>query len=284
MDTLRLGDFAIDTVLEIDIDLDPPESFPDATPEALAPHRHWLEPHFMTPRGHFRMVVQTYVIRTSRHLIIVDTCFGNDKERDGGYGHRLGTPFLERLRHAGVAPEKVDFVFCTHLHTDHVGWNTRLENGRWVPSFPNARYLFGREDWTYFRGITASDYGYAAIQDSVKPIVEAKQAVFVESGFELEDGILVTPSPGHTPGHASLALRSRGQNAMMVGDLLHHPVQCAEPSWELRLTLDPTTAQASRRRCLEELCESNGYLLAAHFNAPHAGQVVPQGRAWRLKL
>jgi glyoxylase-like metal-dependent hydrolase (beta-lactamase superfamily II) len=284
MEKLRLGDFEIDSVLETGIDLDPVTSFPDATPAALAPHRHWLEPQFMTPEGHFKMAIQSHVIRTAHHLIVVDTCFGNDKDRAGGYGHMLNNPFLERLKQAGVPPEAVDFVFCTHLHTDHVGWNTRLKDGRWVPTFPNAKYLFGREDWSYFKDITPQDYGYDSIQDSVRPVVDAKQAVFVGGGFEIESGIVVTPSPGHTPGHASLALNSRGQQAMMVGDLLHHPVQCAEPSWELRLTLDPATCQASRRQCLEQLSESNGYLVAAHFNVPRAGRVVRDGKAWRLKL
>jgi len=291
MEPAKVGAFTVEAVREVGSSIDPLSVFPDATPERLAPHRHWLEPHFMTTEGRFRFVIRTYVIKTDRSVILVDTCYGNHKERssiDAG-GHRLRTGYLDELAGLGVAPDAVDFVFCTHLHPDHVGWNTRLVDGRWVPTFPNAQYLFGADDWSYFSEIAEGAYGYDSLQDSVIPIVEASQAVFYGHDHDLETGVVVAPSPGHTPGHSCLRLESAGQHALLIGDMMHHPVQCAEPTWEMAIggqtiTMDVTTSAQSRRRYLEELGAMNASVFAAHWDQPRAGRVRPEGHSWRLEL
>jgi glyoxylase-like metal-dependent hydrolase (beta-lactamase superfamily II) len=285
-----VGEFSVNAVREVGSSIDPLSVFPDATPQRLAPHRHWLEPHFMTAEGRFRFVVRTYVIRTNRNIILVDTCFGNHKERSGidVGGHMLQTGYLEDLARLGVVPEAVDFVFCTHLHPDHVGWNTRLVDGRWVPTFPNARYLFGADDWSYFNAIADGVYGYESLQDSVLPIVKARQAVFYGAEHEVEPGVVVAPSPGHTPGHSCLCLDSAGEHAVFIGDLMHHPIQCAEPTWEMAfgghtLTMDVATSAQSRRRYLEQVTETNAYIFAAHWNQPQAERVRLDRDVWRLQ-
>lgn len=244
----------------------------------------------MTAEGRFRFVVRTYVVRTHRNIILVDTCFGNHKERSGidVGGHMLQTGYLEDLARLRVVPEAVDFVFCTHLHPDHVGWNTRLVDGRWVPTFPNARYLFGADDWSYFSAIADGVYGYESLQDSVLPIVEARQAVFYGAEHEVESGVVVAASPGHTPGHACLRLDSAGEHAVFIGDLMHHPIQCAEPTWEMAfgghtLTMDVATSAQSRRRYLEQVTETNAYIFAAHWNQPRAERVRLDRDVWRLQ-
>jgi len=291
MDALKLGTFTVETVREIGSRIAPQSLFPDATPELLAAQRDWLTPHFLTDDGRFRFVIRTYVVKTDRSVILVDTCFGNHKQRSSvdGVGHMLETPYLEDLAALGVAPEAVDVVFCTHLHPDHVGWNTRLVDGRWVPTFPNARYLFGADDWSYFSELPEGGYGADALQDSVIPVVEAEQAVFYGDAHEVEGGVVAAASPGHTPGHSCLRLTSAGERALIIGDLIHHPIQCAEPAWELSvggqsLTMDPATSEQSRRRVLEELSETNAYVFAAHWDQPPAVRVREHGDAWRVEV
>jgi len=291
MEPGKIGAFTIEAVRELGAKVAPVDLFPEAVPERLAPHRHWLEPHFMTPDGRFRFVIRTYVVRTGRSTILVDTCYGNHKQRssvDVG-GHMLQTRYIEDLAALGVAPDEVDFVFCTHLHPDHVGWNTRLVDGRWVPTFPKAQYLFGEADWSYFSAVPAGGYGTESLLDSVIPVVDAGQARFYEGTYEVETGVVVTPSPGHTPGHSCLRLDSAGERALIIGDLMHHPIQCAEPSWELMVggdspTMDRAACAASRLRCLEDAGESGAFMFGAHWDLPRFGRVRPDGGAWRLDL
>jgi len=287
----KVGSFTVEHVREIESTMNPIRLFPEATPERLAPHRHWLEPHFMTPEGRFHFTVRSYVVRTDQSVILVDTCFGNHKERSGADagGGMLQTNYLEDLAALGIAPDAVDIVFCTHLHADHVGWNTTLVDGRWVPTFPNARYFFGADDWSYFSGLGDDEYGAEALVDSVIPVVEANQAVFYGPEHEVETGVVVAPSPGHTPGHSCLRLASGGEQGLVIGDLMHHPVQCAEPTWELSvggqtMTMDLETCARSRLACLEDASESNALLFAAHWDQPGGGHVRPEGDAWRLEL
>jgi glyoxylase-like metal-dependent hydrolase (beta-lactamase superfamily II) len=286
---VHIGAFTVEAVRESGSAGKPTYLFPDATPERLAPYRHWLEPHFLTPAGRFTMVIRTYVIRTERSVMLVDTCFGNHKERSGvdTVGHMLDTPWLEDLAALGVAPEDVDIVFCTHLHPDHVGWNTRFVDGRWVPTFPNARYFFGADDWSHFSATPETGYGYDSLHDSVIPVVEANLAVFYGREHEVDTGVVVTPSPGHTPGHSCLRLDSAGARGLVIGDLMHHPVQCAEPGWELTvgtemLTMDPARCMQSRRECLGEAAESGALVFAAHWDQPGGCRVRADGDVWRL--
>jgi glyoxylase-like metal-dependent hydrolase (beta-lactamase superfamily II) len=260
--------------------------FPDATPEAIDAHRAWLEPRLLDPAtGHLVLGFHAFVVRTPRRTIVVDTCGGNDKPRPRKPRyHRQQWPFLERLAAAGVEPESVDTVVCTHLHVDHVGWNTRLVDGRWVPTFPRARYLFARAEWEFWRREYASerfvDDPYA--DDSIVPVFEAGQAELVAADHVLDDGVRLLPTPGHTPGHVCVQVTGGGREAVMSGDLMHHPVQCAEPDWSSTFCVDPAHSRRTRRAFLERYAGTDTLIMPAHFPAPTAGRIVAEGRAWRF--
>ncbi len=260
--------------------------FPSWTEAALEKHRSWLVPRCYDERsGRFVMSLHSWIIRTGRHTILVDTCVGNDKERSRPTWNRLSTPWLDRLRDAGVHPEEVDFVLCTHLHTDHVGWNTRLENGRWVPTFPNAKYLFSKTDYEYWgeknRSGPALDNAY---NDSVLPVVEAGRAVLVADGdgHTIDERFEIAPAPGHTPGHVTLKLVSKGESALFTGDIMHHPIQVHEPDWNSRFCEWPDEAAKTRRRVLESIADTATLMLPAHFAAPHCGYVRSDGDSFRF--
>ncbi len=291
MTALALGDIAIDRIVELDgPQFDPFRFYPDCTAEALAAHRAWLEPRFIDPAtGWLNMVVQSYLVRTPRLAILVDTCVGNDKRRSvgAGWNMRRDDAWLTGLRAAGCAPEDIDIVLCTHLHLDHVGWNTRLADGRWVPAFPNARYLFARDEYEFWRGKTAKDprkYDDGAFADSVLPVVEAGLHELVGSDHALDDGVRLEPLPGHTPGHVGLRLESRGLRAVLCGDLMHTVLQCVRPDWSSSACFDKALSRATRRRFLEDRCESGELVAPAHFPAPSFGRVVRHGDAWRFRF
>jgi glyoxylase-like metal-dependent hydrolase (beta-lactamase superfamily II) len=262
---------------------------PDATPEALAPHRHWLEPNALDPAtGLLILPIQSYLVRTSRHVILVDACLGEGKScRWHPPWHRMkNLPYLDDLARLGVAPSDVDFVLCTHLHGDHVGWNTRLVDGRWVPTFPNAKYAIARRELDHWnghnRGAAPDDY-QECIDESVLPVVAAGQALLVDGDFAFDDEAWIEPLPGHTPGHMGLRLRSGGAEAVMIGDLMHSPVQCAEPEWSASSDFDPAQARSVRRRFLETHADTPTHVLTAHFPSPSVGFIRRAGRAFRFE-
>ena len=201
---------------------------PDATEETLAPHRAWLEPRFLDPASNrLVMAMQSYVLRTRHRTILVDACVGNRKERrfHAPWAHRTSTRYLDELAAIGLAPGDIDFVMCTHLHADHVGWNTRLAGGRWVPTFPNARYLFARTEYEHWIAVNegGKKYSDGCIDDSVLPVVEAGQADIVADDYAFDDEISFALTPGHTPGHVAIELASRGRARGALGRRLPHP-------------------------------------------------------------
>ena len=235
MRTQTLGDMTIQTVLETER---LPMRFADFCPLQVARHSSANAAGFI--RGMAISIVprlscvHSYVVRTPHHNIVVDTCVGNDKHRPGlAEFNRMQTPWLDNLRATGISPEQVDFVMCTHLHSDHVGWNTRLHDGRWVPTFPNARYVFARREYECRERANAADDPNAAtaFQDSILPVVVSGQALLVESDFALDDHVYLEPAEGHTPGNVVIHLRSRGSAGVLSGDVLHHPIQVMYPEW-----------------------------------------------------
>jgi glyoxylase-like metal-dependent hydrolase (beta-lactamase superfamily II) len=283
----QLGDITIQRVLEFEAPLlAPSEIFPASTDAAIENHRHWLEPNLLDPvRGLLVIALHSFVVRTPRHVILVDTCTGNNRQRPKKPRYHMNQwPYLENLAAAGVHPDEVDFVLCTHLHVDHVGWNTRLLNGRWVPTFPNAKYLFGRQEWEFWQQhFRTADYtGDPYYEDSILPVIEAGQAVFIESDYAIEDGIWLEPSPGHTPGHVCLHIASGGREAVMSGDLMHHAIQCAEPDWSSIFCADPEISRVTRRAFLDRYAETDTLILPAHFPTPTSGRIVSGGNAWRF--
>jgi glyoxylase-like metal-dependent hydrolase (beta-lactamase superfamily II) len=269
---IRLGDVTISAVVELDRSSFPTASMlPDSTPAAIAAHHDWLKPDFWDPRvDDLAARIQTYVVRTPRHTVLIDTAVGNDKVRQGAPAwHRRRGTYLDDLRAVGVTPERVDVVICTHLHVDHVGWNTRLVDGRWVPTFPNARYVFAGEEWEFWKyesdaGNEASGY----ITDSVVPVVDAGQAVLVDSDHAIDEHLRLEPWPGHTPGHVGVRLRTGAGEAVFSGDLMHRTVQVAEPEWSSRFCHDPARASESRRLFIERHADSGTLILAGHFPLP----------------
>ena len=282
MNPVALGRVRVEAVVETAGPTRPTWLFPAATPEALEPHRAWLAPHFVDAEGRLRQSVHTFVVKAPDLTVLVDTCIGNDKDRGGRRPfHMLRTTFLEELRAGGVDPEAVDVVICTHLHVDHVGWNTRLADGRWVPTFPRARYLFARREWEHWTS-EEDDGTKRILADSVAPVLDAGLADLVEMDHRVSDGIWLEPTPGHTPGHVSVRLASDGADAVITGDLMHHPVQVAEPAWQSVFDTDPVQARETRRAFCARYADRPVTVLGTHFHHPTAGPIVSHRDARRF--
>jgi glyoxylase-like metal-dependent hydrolase (beta-lactamase superfamily II) len=293
MRQLTIGDMRIDRLVEIPaLPLDKAFLFGNVTDEVIAANRGWLDHRYIEPQtGRFILSHHSYVVRTPRWTAIVDTCCGNHKERPGTpFWHRLNQPYLENMAALGIRPEDVDFVMCTHLHVDHVGWNTRLVDGRWVPTFPKARYLMGRTEYDHWDRQHRQKPGRAvnrgSFEDSVLPVVAAGQAEFVDSDHCVFDDREATfrfmPAPGHTIGNMMIDLRGGHDHAVVSGDVIHHPIQCAAPWLSNAADFDLDTARATRVKLLEQLADTPSILLPAHFPAPTAGRVISNGSAFRF--
>ena len=284
MKTWQIGDVRITKVVESD---GVPSSglflFPVANPEFVRRYE-WLKPHFATEEGKLYASVHAFIIESQGRRIIVDTCVGNDKSRRVKGWNRLQTPFLERLTQAGVPAESIDTVICTHLHVDHVGWNTRLVDGQWVPTFPNARYLFGRIEWDHWSAEPLTEGADDIVADSVRPIVDAGLSDLVEMDHRLTDEVWLEPTPGHTPGHVSVRIESRGQRAVITGDLMHHPLQCTEPDMRNNFDSDAEAARLTRREFLSRHADQPVLVLGTHFAAPTGGWIVSRGNAWEFAV
>ncbi|GLQ05522.1 MBL fold metallo-hydrolase [Sneathiella chinensis] len=271
MNVWQVGSVKITRIVEIEAAGGTRGLLPDATPEAVR-DIDWLRPHFVTEDGKLIMSIHALVVDTGEHRIIVDTCIGNDKKRNVPAWNNLQTGFLNDLEQAGYRREDMDTVLCTHLHVDHVGWNTMLEDGAWVPTFPNARYLFAEREWKHWQSNRQDEYG-DVIEDSVAPIVEADLATFVPSDYRVCDEVSLIPTPGHTPGHVSVRIRSQGQEALITGDFLHHPCQMAHTNWSSTADNDKAHASRTRRQVLTELAGTPTLCIGTHFATPTAGWV-----------
>lgn len=259
---------------------------------ALFPEEHadlyrrhdWLTPHFITRNGQVLLALQAFVVVAGKRRIVVDTCVGNSKDRAIPSCNNLQTSFLEDLTAAGFPPESIDTVLCTHLHFDHVGWNTRLMDGRWVPTFPNARYLFGRKEWEYTQAqVEAGPSGHVVqVADSIQPVIDAGLAEFVESDHRVNDEVWLEPTPGHTPGHVSIHISSRGQDAVITGDIFHNPFQFAEPDLRTAFCFDNEVARQTRKDFLERYEDRKALIVGSHFCDPTAGWATRERRNWRF--
>jgi glyoxylase-like metal-dependent hydrolase (beta-lactamase superfamily II) len=242
---------------------------PLATPEEIR-KLPWLVPHFATEEGRLKMSIHSLVIETPARRIVVDTGLGNDKQgRPVPTWNNRKTPFLEAMTAAGFPPESIDTVLCTHLHVDHVGWNTKFVGGKWVPTFTSARYVFGRTEYEHWRDHSDEPGKRAVFNDSVKPIVEAGQADLVASDIKLCDEISLIPTPGHSPGHFSLHIRSNGEEALLTGDVAHHPCQMAYLDWSSTADSDPVQSAATRRELFSRFADTPTLVIGGHFNAAH---------------
>ncbi len=224
------------------------------------------------------LVFRSYVLRTPQSLIVLDTCWGDHKERRlDPYAHLLNTGYLDAMTAAGVDPADVDHVFCTHLHQDHVGWNTRLVDGAWVPTFPNATYLFLRPEYEHWTTVRPGSHGHDSFTDSVQPVVEAGLHRLVEPGHAIDDTVHVELLPGHTPGHSGLHVTSGAQEAVFTGDLFHIVHQFARPDWHIVVEHDVPQGAATRKAFVDRYTGTGVRVVPAHFNLPAGGYLEPDG-------
>jgi len=230
----------------------------------------WLIPHFATEEGRLKMSIHSLVVETPSRRIVVDTGLGNDKEGRSvpTWNNRKG-PFLETMTAAGFPPDSIDTVLCTHLHVDHVGWNTKLAGGKWLPTFTNARYVFGKAEYEHWRDHSDEPDRAAVFNDSVKPIVDAGKADLVASDARLSDEIALVPSAGHSPGHMSVYIRSDGEEALLTGDVAHHPCQMAHLDWSSTADSDPAQSAVTRRELFSRFADTPTLVIGGHFSAGH---------------
>jgi glyoxylase-like metal-dependent hydrolase (beta-lactamase superfamily II) len=280
-----IGDMTIMRALEIVTPFDPLTFYPETTPEDWDPHREWLAPNAMDPdTGMLLLYMQSYVVRTRHHTILIDTCVGNHKERSNRPLWHLKTDdtYMRALAMHGLKPEDIDYVMCTHLHGDHVGWNTKLENGQWVPTFPNARYVFSHKELDAWQNQGDERFSDQPLVDSVLPIVAAGKADLVGHDFAIDDEVSLVPTPGHTPDHLAIRFSSGGSEAVMCADMVHCPVQLLYPEWTAWPDWDPALAKTTRRRFFEHYCDTDTLVCTAHFPLPSAGFIRPEGDAFRF--
>ena len=269
---MNFGTATIETISDLDpfalpIDL----LFPDRAVESLEPHRPALAPHHVDfDNGQILLGVHSHLLRIGGRTILIDTCIGEHKPRPRrpDWHQRASTRYLERLARAGLRPEDIDIVMCTHLHTDHVGWNTQLVDGRWVPTFPNARYLIGRTEFAHWQAEEEASPGlhnHGCFSDSVMPIIEAGLAEFVDDGFEIATSLSLMALPGHTPGQLGLCLCHGPRKAFFCADAVHSPVQVFYPDWASRFCSDPAMAIATRRNLFDRVAGTGDLLIPAHL-------------------
>jgi len=254
--------------------------FKDFTDAHMAEHGHWLAPHhYMADTGDIRLAVHGWLLQVGGKKILIDSCCGNNKVKpDRPFWSNLNEPWLERLAAAGARPDEIDLVMCTHLHHDHVGWNTQKKDGKWVPTFPNARYVFSKPDVDYFYKVdTDPKEGPAELgtfRECVVPILEDGKADLVSGGpYRLNDFIEIDAAPGHSPGHVVFKLESKGARAVFVGDVWHHLLQVYYPDWNFPKNSDAAQARVSRRKVLADCAASGALVFPGHVGAPFAGRI-----------
>lgn len=280
MGIIKIGEAQIRSALEMTLP-DRPIASLGAAPELIEANRDWLVPHFLEADDTWSLEFRSWILQVDGKIVVVDPCTGNGRPHPMPIFDKLETPFLERFCATGVRPEDVTHVFCTHMHHDHCGWNTQLRDGRWVPTFPNARYLFLRREYERWdpngANYRAVDYNDGVYERSILPIVEAGLADLVTDGHRVSPGLEIEHAPGHTLGHAVLRLVSRGEEACFSGDCCHHPLQLIEPTIQFGDCDDVGQAIATRRRIAALSLERNALVIPAHLPAPHAGWVRRAG-------
>jgi glyoxylase-like metal-dependent hydrolase (beta-lactamase superfamily II) len=287
MKTLQFGDVTITSIIErAGPWRKPADMFPAYTEELAAKHLATLDPEvFDKATGMMNITYQTFVVKTKHHTILVDTCTGEDK----GYPAPMDFPkqrYLDEFKAAGLSFDKIDYVFCTHLHIDHCGWNTVLRDGRWVPTFPNAKYVFHKKEYAAWEQATKEGKQPPGNvwKYNCEPIVEAGQALLVDDDYSLDDMVWLTPTPGHAPCHCCVNIKSGGKRASVTGDLMHHALQTRMPEWYTIFDWNAEEGIESRRKFFKEVAGTGTYILPIHFPSPTVGLIEPLGDAFDYKF
>lgn len=270
----QIGQVTVTRIVEMMLPMKagaPGTFLPQATPEELQKHP-WLYPHFVTEDHQLLLSIHALLVDAPGLRLVVDTCIGNDKPRSLLGGVALSTRFLQHMEAAGWSRESVDAVVCTHMHVDHVGWNTMRQGDRWVPTFPNARYLFNRTEFDHWNRFE-EDNQRQIMADSVQPIIDAGLADFVALDHRISPDLRLVPTTGHTPGHVSVSIESQGQRAAITGDMSHHPCQMPHPNWSPAFDTDPYLAAETRARMFGEWADGDVLVIGTHYAGPTAGRV-----------
>jgi glyoxylase-like metal-dependent hydrolase (beta-lactamase superfamily II) len=284
MSKWRIGDVTITKIVELEATGGSRFLLPQATPETIKPIA-WLRPHFADENGRLRMSIHTFLVETPDRRIVVDTCLGNDKEnRHIPTWNNLQTRFLDDIAAAGYPRESIDTVLCTHLHVDHVGWNTMKVGDAWVPTFPNARFLMGRTEYEHWTTVADRPDMRFILADSVTPVIDAGLTQLVETDHRVCPEISLIPTIGHTPGHVSVRIVSRGEEALITGDFMHHPCQIAHPEWSTNADTDRDRGIRTRLDMFEALAGTPTLVIGTHFAGATAGRIVRDGDTYRLDV
>jgi glyoxylase-like metal-dependent hydrolase (beta-lactamase superfamily II) len=256
----------------------------NATPALLLKYP-WLQPHYATADGRMLINFQGFVVKAGGRNIVVDTCIGGDRQREYDVFCHLKSDFMDDLKSIGVTPDNVDTVLCTHLHFDHVGWNAQKVNNRWVPTFPNARYLFGRIEYEHWMMLyrTKGYHHLLHVEECIMPIIDAGLVDLIEMEHRINQEVWLEPTPGHTPGHVSVRISSHGQEAIITGDIMHSPIQIAVPDWLVSFDMDRELGARQRARFVKASADKPLLVIGSHFPQPTAGHIVSDGSSWRFK-
>jgi len=284
--TFTVGDLTVHRIVEQETTFLPAlDMLPALTPDVLGEHRAWMQQTgALDSSDTLILAFQSYVVRTPHHTILIDSCIGNDKPRPQRpkWNMKTDDTYMRALSAAGLGVGDIDVVMCTHLHVDHVGWNTRLENGRWVPTFPNARYIFGKSEFDYWTAQHAKAE-VPPFADSVLPVVAANKADIVTNEYQIGDHVRLLPTPGHTPGHVAFAFGRGRDEAVFSGDLMHSPLQARYPNLSAKFDIDQAQAATTRRGFLERYCDTDTLCCTAHFPSPSAGKIRRWGDGFRCE-
>ncbi len=280
----KIGEVEVARIVEINaFEDDIAMLLPGATPQDVQRYP-WLIPRFATPAGKMLISFQCFVLRSRDRRVMIDTCIGADRNREYEVFCNLQSTFLEDLSAAGFPPDTINTVMCTHLHFDHVGWNTHLVDGKWVPTFPKARYLFGQREWDHWVHLrrTGGYHHMDHLEDSIDPVIEAGLAEFVGPEHRITDEVWLEPTPGHTPGHVSVHIRSQGEEALITGDMMHHPIQLAVPATPGNFDMDKEQGIRTRLAFIERYREKKVLIIGSHFCDPTSGWIVRDGSGSKL--
>lgn len=288
----KIGDVEVARLVEVNAFEDNMWMLLEGATEEFVQQYKWLVPHFATPGGKMIISFQCFVLRSQGKSVMIDTCIGADRKREFDVFCNLQTTFLEDLEYAGFPRTSITDVLCTHLHFDHVGWNTMKVDGKWVPTFPQARYLFGKKEYDHWIHLRDT-HGYHDVEhlyDSIAPVVEAGLVEYISPDYRITDEVSLFPTPGHTPGHMSVLIESRGQKAVITGDMMHHPIQLTDPGRHARFDMDKAQGGRTRLEFVERFGDRDVLIIGSHFSEPTSGWIVrdtsPEGgpAGWKLKV